>query len=104
MDILPVWGPEFRVSFELYINSFPNTNSYAEVIRFADTGSNTDLMSYEDRIPAMFVSKDGHINPAHLGCQPVCPTFFSAVSTWYKIDLLQYLKNDQVKAEHCTVQ
>ena len=97
LDTLPTWGPEFRVSFELYINSFPNTNTlgYAEVIRF--TGSDSNFGSYEDRIPGFLVHNDGKIAPAHFSCLPACPLYASNLNTWYKIDLQQYLKNKQVK-------
>ena len=99
MDTLPTWGPEFRVSFELYINSFPNTNTlgYAEVIRF--TSSDSNFGSYEDRIPGFYVHKDGKIAPAHFSCLPACPLYASNFNTWYKIDMQQYLKNNQYMFE-----
>ena len=88
------------MSFELYINSFPNTNTngYAEVIRF--TSSDSNIGSYEDRIPALFINKDGDIHPAHTSCMPSsCPLYASNLSTWYKIDMQQYLKNNQYMFE-----
>ena len=100
LDTLPSWGPEFRVSFDLYINSFPNTNTsgYAEIFRF--TGSHSNYGSYEDRIPALYVHKDGNIAIAHFSCLPACPLYASNLGTWYKIDLQQYIKNNQVKTGH----
>ena len=99
LDTLPTWGPEFRVSFELYINSFPDPDDDAEVLRF--TASDKNFGSYEDRVPTVFIKKDGHIHVSHLSCYSTwsCPNYVSSVKTWYKIDLLQYLQNNKVSTD-----
>ena len=49
----------------------------------------------------MFVRKDGYIltYPAQTPCSPACPWYASNLSTWYKIDMQQYLKNNQYMFE-----
>ena len=69
------------------------------MIRFTTSGRN--FGSYEDRIPALFVRKDGYIltYPSQTPCYPACPWYASNLSTWYKIDMQQYLKNNQYMFE-----
>ena len=56
MASLPTWGPEYNLSFDLYINSLKvdhlQHGHYAEILRF--TTSNFDCCEIGDRIPAVF--------------------------------------------------
>ena len=55
--VLPVWGPEYEVRFDLKVNSWPS--NYGQIFRFSSlTG---DCCSIGQRIPAMWTqigSKD----------------------------------------------
>ena len=47
------WGPSFKVSLELYINSFDE--NWAEVLRLTNTEN--DYGDVGDRIPAIFARR-----------------------------------------------
>ena len=79
---IPSWGPEFTLSLELFINSFPDAaTNYAEVLRF--TNSAVDCCAYGTRIPAIFI-KVGDI------IEVVAGQINVNINTWYKINIIQY--------------
>ena len=56
---IPRWGPWFRVSFDLKINSyrFGNKGGWSSVIAFKKDGGESNLGKIGDRIPAVFLNK-----------------------------------------------
>lgn len=52
---LPTWGPELKLSFELYFNSF-STTEYAQILHFKPKHNYCAdrYKSYCDRVPAVF--------------------------------------------------
>ena len=63
LTTLPTWGPTFKVSVDIFINSFHGQNlkdgAWAEILRFTNTTNNRDNLG--DRLPAVFTHKDGYI-------------------------------------------
>ena len=61
---IPIWGPSFRISMDLYINSFDGPNlkngMLAELLRFTSRDGNCCAVG--DRIPAVFTDKRGFIS------------------------------------------
>ena len=60
MTTLSTMGPSYKISFELFVNSFTGVDlqhgTYAEVLRF--TCTNQDCCSPGDRIPLVMTHKD----------------------------------------------
>ena len=59
---LPTWGPAFRISLDLYINSYKTIDAdadWAEILFVTSTMN--QCCNIGDRIPAMFAHKDGYI-------------------------------------------
>ena len=56
---IPRWGPWFRVSFDLKINSYRSVNKggWSSVIAFKKDGGESNLEKIGDRIPAVFLNK-----------------------------------------------
>ena len=101
LNTLPTWGPAFKVSVDIFINSFDGPNLAeggwrAEILRFTSTDNN--CCNIGDRIPAIFTNKNGFIaintQIGNKGSQ------FKAVplekETWYSLELLQYEWNNKV--------
>ena len=96
IDTLSSWGPEYKVSLELKVNSFPfpgEAGGWAEVLRF------TDSETVDTREPAMFTNTAGfiQINP-HTGNEN---RTYPSVKTWHKYQMSQYL--DGNKVEYCKI-
>ena len=95
LSTLPSWGPTFRVSFDLYINSFDKGNldgfAWAEILRF--TSTSTSCCSIGDRVPAIFTNK---ISSTLTIVTQIGPEGHSAKNVkvkkkvWHHLDLLQY--------------
>ena len=84
---IPSWGPEFTLSLELFINSFPDAaTNYAEVIRF--TKSAVDCCDYGTRIPAIFIKVGDILEVSPPG--GASGQINVHINTWYKINLIQY--------------
>ena len=58
---IPSWGPQFRVSFDLKINSLASGNrgGWSSVIAFKKDGGARNAGQIGDRIPAIFFNKKG---------------------------------------------
>ena len=50
--VLPVWGPEYEVKFDLKINSWPSEYVYGSIIRISAVSGNCCAIG--QRIPAMW--------------------------------------------------
>ena len=102
VETLPTLGPAYRVYLNLYINSFDGTNlksgKWAELLRFTTTENN--CCSIGSRIPAIFTNKGGFIQVAtQLGNSGNNWKNVNSVNqekTWYRLEILQYAKNDKV--------
>ena len=116
LNTLPTWGPTFKVSLDIFINSFDGLNLkhgvYAEVMRFTNT---TDAMNTENldpdfqilgsRIPVVFTHKDGYIivasqigdhNNYHIGIGSNTGNIYLEEKTWYKLEISQLSENSKV--------
>ena len=102
VETLPTLGPAYRVYLNFYINSFDGTNlksgKWAELLRFTTTENN--CCSIGSRIPAIFTNKGGFIQVAtQLGSSGNNWKNVNSVNqekTWYRLEILQYAKNDKV--------
>ena len=96
---LPTWGPQFRVSLELYVNSFDNLQNsfdgsnhqlkygqWAELLRF------TTSKHGGSRIPGIFVNKHGYIHMAMAIGNEGYRTKDMRIKekTWYELELVQH--------------
>ena len=111
LNTLPTWGPAFKVSLDIFINSFDGLNLkhgvYAEVLRFTNT---TDAMNTENldpdfqilgsRIPVVFTHKDGYIIVAsQIGDNN---NYFIGghiplkKKTWHKLEITQFSEDSKV--------
>ena len=97
---LPSWGPTYRVTLSLYINSFDGDNllrgKWAELLRFTSTDNNCCAMG--DRVPAIFTNKGGFIQVAsQLGDNGNrWRNVFLEEKTWYSLEILQFFQNNKV--------
>ena len=97
---LPTWGPSYRITFELYINSFDGANlkngRLAELLRLTSTDGNCCAIG--DRIPAIFTDKGGFIQVGtqigNMGNK--WKNVNLNEKTWYRLDLMQYTWNNKV--------
>ena len=91
---LPEWGPTYRVSFEMKINSLPS--GWGEVLRVTSTDNNAGGVG--DRFPAFFINTNGYI---HI-CTQIgstinqCKNIDMNEGTWYELDLRQIEENSKV--------
>ena len=97
---LPNWGPLFRVSLSLYINSFDGDNlargQFAEVLRV--TSSDNNCCRVGDRIPAVFTHKNGFIQVVtqiDRNGNKVKNVNLNE-KTWYDLELVQYAQSGKV--------
>ena len=100
LSTLPTWGPTFRISLDLYINSFNGPNlkngKLAELLRFTSREGNCCVIG--DRIPAVFTNKRGFIQVAtQIGTQGnKWRNVKLNKKTWHRLDILQYTWNNKV--------
>ena len=101
MATLPTWGPSYRITFELFINSFDGVNlkngRLAELLRATTTEGNCCRIG--DRIPAVFTDKRGFIQVAtqigNSGSKSKNVNLNE--KTWYRLDLMQFAWNNKVR-------
>ena len=95
---LPSWGDQFDVSLELWIESFTpaDKNGWTELLRF--TATNKDMGSAGDRIPAIFVNKNGYIHVvSQIGTNANANKNINIkTKTWTKVEIKQYQENGKV--------
>ena len=99
---IPIWGPLFRVSFDLKINSLASGNrgGWSSVLSFKKDGGARNMAQIGDRIPAIFLNKKGFLH----FCSSVnrnrnyCVNFNSIkLEKWYNISLAQTWENGKVR-------
>ena len=100
LGVLPEWGPAWKISFELYILSFPPVSDWfvESILRFTSTTNN--CCSIGDRIPALFI----HSNHSICYYTTIIDgegdnTYSPSIQTgkWYSFEIEQHLSEDQVK-------
>ena len=95
---IPSWGPNYKVSLQIWIESFSGTTvgGYFELLRFTNTKN--DYGNPGDRIPALFVNKAGYIYASsQVGSNPDVSIIFDIkAKTWTNVEIKQYLKNGKV--------
>ena len=105
VSTIPTWGPSFRISMDLYINSFDRPNlkngKLAELLRFTNTNSNCCAIG--DRIPAIFTDKRGFIQVAtQIGnAGNKWRNVRLSKKAWHRLDILQYFWNNKVNRSGC---
>ena len=57
---LPSWGPEFRISFDLMVNSLSG-GTWLSVLSFKRDGGKRNIGKIGDRIPGIYLNKKGNI-------------------------------------------
>ena len=107
LSTLPIWGPSFRISLDLYINSFDGPNlkngMLAELLRFTSRDGNCCVIG--DRIPAIFTHKRGFIQVAtQIGTHGNKVKNVNLIEkTWYRVELVQRVFSDnKVTYTTCT--
>ena len=109
LNTLPTWGPAFKVSMDIFINSFDGQNLkhgvYAEVLRFtnltdAKNTENDDYLDLGSRIPVAFTHKNGYIVvPSQIGDDNeryIGGNIYLEEKTWYKLEITQLPENSKV--------
>ena len=102
LTTLPTWGPTFKVSVDIFINSFHGKNlkdgAWAEILRFTNTTNNRDNLG--DRLPAVFTHKDGYIIVAsQIGDNNnylIGGHIHLKKKTWHKLEITQFSQNSTV--------
>ena len=100
LETLATWGPSYKISMDLYINSFDGPNlkngKLAELIRLTTTNGN--CCGIGDRIPAIFTNKRGFIQVGtQIGSNGNKWTNVNLnARSWYKLDLMQYVWSNKV--------
>ena len=93
LTTLPTWGPTFKVSLDIFINSFDGPNLgegvWAEVLGFTNTTNN--CCDPGDRLPAVFTHKNGHIRvDSQIGDNSnpyIGGEIYLKEKTWYKLEV-----------------
>ena len=102
LNTLPTWGPAFKVSMDIFINSFNGPNLaeggwWAEILRFTNTTNNEPDPG--DRILAVFTNKDGYIRLNNqIGDRSgyFIDDIYLEEKTWYKLEMTQYSEDSKV--------
>ena len=93
---IPKWGRTFGVTFLLWIEAYPSEQPWAELVRFTSTEGN--CCSQGDRIPAIFLHKDGFIYIcSQIGTQPNrCQRVNVDLQSWTLVELTQDHEGNKV--------
>ena len=98
VEILLTWGPAYRVSLDLHINSFEHggAGAWAELLRFTNTEA--DCCTIGDRIQAVFVHKNGNIMVVtQIGEDGNWNKQFPLTEkTWYNLEMVQNVQDNKV--------
>ena len=100
MGTIPRWGEYFRVSLQVWIDSFNgpyNINGFSELLRFTSTVG--DCCSPGDRIPAIFVHR--YTGSLHITSTVGTNGNFNRNAkvqpkTWTKVEIKQFPENGKV--------
>ena len=102
LDTIPTWGIEYKVSLEIYINTFTGER-WSEIIRFGTASSSRPDIGY--RIPAILTDSGSGLNnktiiiTTHMNDQwswgynkPIAVN----EKTWHKVNIKQYVQKNEV--------
>ena len=105
LDVIPEWGPAWKISFQLYILSFPTVSNndfdnFENFLRF--TSTTNDCCSIGDRIPALYTHSNNSIyyatNIDGVG-NKVAFSPYIQTGKWYSFEIEQQFSDNQVKME-----
>ena len=107
MNTLPTWGPAYKVSLDIFINSFDGPNLaeggwWAEILRFTNTTNNCGDpgdCNPGDRILAVYTNKDGYIRLNNqIGDRSgyYIDDINLDEKTWYNLEITQLSENSKV--------
>ena len=99
---IPSWGPQFRVSFDLKINSHVSGNrgGWSSVISFKKDGGARNNGELGDRIPAIFLNKKGILHfSSSVNSNGNHVFIFNPIelNRWYSITIEQIPENGKVR-------
>ena len=98
LNTLPTWGPTYKVSLDIFINSFDGGNGvWPEVLRFTNTTIN--CCEPGGRLPVVFTHKDGYIHVDSQvgdGSSQIGGEIYLKEKTWYKLEIAQLSENSKV--------
>ena len=102
LGTIPSWGPTFRVTFDLYINSFVegNQHGFSELLRFTATDNN--FWSLGDAVPVVLTTQTG----IHIVTQIGSNNHWAyqtklTEKRWYHVELLQHSHNNKKVMHDC---
>ena len=99
LGVLPEWGPTWKISFELNIQSFPTfSDVWGNIIRFTSTTNN--FPNIGDRIPALFTNWNNQVHySTNIDDNGNENAFSSKIQTgkWYSFEIEQQFSDNQVK-------
>ena len=96
---LPSWGPEFRISFDLMVNSLSG-GTWLSVLSFKRDGGKRNGGVIGDRNPAIFLNKKGFITFASgVNGNPNHNFNFNSIKLkkWYSIEIAQTRDKGKVR-------
>ena len=99
---IPTWGRTFGVTFLLWIEAYPLSEQpqpWAELVRFTSTEGN--CCSDGDRIPAIFLHKDGYIRICTFLSFYHCENVFVDLQSWTLVELKQDHEGNKVILNLC---
>ena len=105
LNTIPIWGPEYKVSLEVYIDSFGSDRN-AEILRL--NAANTAHGEAGYMIPALYTDSgsSGNLRQIQIATQIGGNSSWSKnivvfTRQWYTLDLIQYVENGKVvEGEH----
>ena len=105
---IATWGPQFRVSFDLKINSHVagNRGGWSNVISFKSNGGTSNMWKIGDRIPAIFINRKGFLhftNAVNGNSNHVFDFKPIKLNKWYSIAIQQKRENGKVKEREKTL-
>ena len=97
LAIIEEWGPLFKISFDLIINSDIGSD-WSSVLAFRGNGAVDDWSQYGDRAPAIFYYKTGylHFTNAVNGNGNYHFNYEIELNKLYHIEIAQEEKNEKV--------
>ena len=98
---IPSWGPLYRISFDLKINSLSRA-AWTNVISFKGNGAKNNYGKHGDRVPAVFMDRKGRILvSSSVGANPHHPGVHSLVQLrkWLHVTIEQYPLNGKVNVK-----
>ena len=93
------WGPTFKISFELNIQSFANCNPDKMANLLTVTATDNDCCEIGDRVPAFFINSGGFLQLAnHIddNGNKIDHSPGLTENHWYTVEVEQYLYHNEV--------